>query len=157
MRNLDCQRLFDINGATYTGWPALLIGAAAIVIGVVIAWRVRSYGFVWRWLLLAFAAVWFAIEVSGFVGFKRLQAAVRRGEYESVEGLITEYHPVAAGRTGNEWFIVGGHRFEFSDASLDPGYKKTRRRGGILKTGDYVRVAYRKDAIMLLDRCEPHR
>ena len=154
MNDNGCHRLFDISAVSYDGWPALLIGVAVIAIGILAALRVRSYGLA-RWMLLAFGIAWTAIEIASLASFKSLQARVRRGEYESIRGAIAEYHALPPGRKGNEWFVVNGHRFEFGDASLDPGYRKTRRAGGVLKAGDVVQIAYSNDVILQLDLCEP--
>lgn len=71
-----------------------------------------------------------------------------------IAGRITEYRALGKRQTGNESFVVGGHRFSFPEFDLRPGFKLTRRRGGYLDTGKYVRIKYHDDVILQLDVCD---
>jgi hypothetical protein len=70
------------------------------------------------------------------------------GGADVIEGRITEYRALGERETGNEYFVVGGHRFAFSEFDLRPGFKLTRRRGGPLGTGKYVRIKHRDDVTL---------
>jgi hypothetical protein len=153
MDKSHCQKVFDITTAHYAVWPPLLIGVALFAAGIVAAWYVRPAGWLRRWSLLAFAVVWLAVELSSMVTLRTLQGAVRRSEYTLIRGPITEYHGVPKGRTGMDWFVVNGHRFQLG-GSLDPGYNQARRGGAILKAGDFVEIGYRGDVIVLVDLCD---
>jgi hypothetical protein len=149
-----CRRIFDLTAAPYKGWPFVFVGAAFLVIGLALAWKLRSHRSIVQWTFLAFALTVVFVQVSGAFRLMKLREAVRKGQYESLKGVITDYRAVGAQQKGNESFVVEGHRFEFSDSSVDPGFSATRRSGGSLAQGTVVCLAYQDGAILLLDICD---
>lgn len=78
--------------------------------------------------------------VSGHSDYKAIRDALHRGEYRVVEGTVTRFVPAT------EWgawesFVVGDHRYEYSDSWVVPGYHRTNASGGVIRNGLRVRIA----------------
>ncbi len=64
-------------------------------------------------------------------------------DYEIVQGTVENYHPMPATGHDRESFTVKGVSFEFSDYDVsDYGYNNAASKGGAIKEGLYVRIAY---------------
>lgn len=50
-----------------------------------------------------------------------------------------------------EWFVVAGHRFEYSDFEVSPGFNQTASHGGPIKKGMHLRVHYVDNDIARLE------
>jgi hypothetical protein len=153
----DCHVLFDLSSSGFRAWPVLVGGVALMLAGGLVAWFVRNASPVKRWSLLLFAIAWTSLMVRAtLIPYVRYCRALARGDFQIARGPITEYRALGARNTGLEYFVVDGKRFAFSEFSLAPGFKMTRRNGGNLDVGTYVRVAHRSDTILRLEVCAPY-
>jgi hypothetical protein len=150
-----CRRVFDLAEAGFNAWPDVWVGIGLVVIGVAIAWFMPNASAARRWGVLVFALVWASASgLTTVVPYLSLKRSLLNGGGDVIEGRITEYRALGERQTGDEYFVVGGRRFAFSEFDSGPGFKLTRRRGGTLDTGTYVRIKYRDDVILQLDVCD---
>lgn len=151
----DCRRVYDLAEAGFSAWPAMWVGIGLVILGVVLAWFMPDASATKRWGGLVFALVWAAaICMTTVVPYLSLTRSLLNGRSAVIEGRISEYRALGERQTGDESFVLGGRRFEFSEFDLRPGFKFTRRRGGTLDTGTYVRMKYRGGVILQLDVCD---
>jgi hypothetical protein len=78
--------------------------------------------------------------VGGYSDYKTIRDALHRGEYRVVEGVVTRFVP-ATEWGATESFVVGDHRYEYSDAVVVAGYHRTSASGGVIRNGLHVRIA----------------
>ena len=99
---------------------------------------------------IAFGLLW-TIGVGNDLGTKYLdyRSALKDHRYQEVEGVVENYNPHAIGFQGEESFTVRDVEFHYSPISIF-GFRKTRRRGGPLDNGVYVRIQYYKGTILRL-------
>jgi len=95
------------------------------------------------WLL-----VWTALTLPAYYS---LRSALLRDECAVVEGIVTDFHPMARNGKGSESFEVSGVRFTYSDFVITPGFHRTTYRGGPIRAGLHVRVHYRGQDIARLE------
>ncbi|MBK7408665.1 MAG: hypothetical protein IPJ40_11725 [Saprospirales bacterium] len=97
-----------------------------------------------------FAAFW-VIGVGIDIGnrYFELATCLRNCDYEVVEGLVENYNPNAPGGHYAESFTVNGVPFKYGNATLI-GFHKTKRYGGPIDEGKYVRIFYRNRLILKL-------
>jgi hypothetical protein len=77
-------------------------------------------------------------------------------QYQTVEGMVTNFHPMPESGHDSERFDVNGIQFEFSDFDVsDYGYNNAASHGGVIQEGLKVRIAYfnsgRKNVIIKLE------
>jgi len=143
------QRLSD--------WPFVCIGLIPLVVGVVIIWGKRR--FKWpqpHWLFAIFSCLFGVIWVVG-VGASTLSAdsdafvAYQRGEYQTVEGIVTDFKPMPYEGHQDECFSVQDQRFCYSDYEVGPGFHHATSHGGPIRAGLPVRIAYKDGLILRLE------
>jgi hypothetical protein len=137
--------------------PFACIGLLPLVAGVLIIWGKRR--FKWtkpHWLLAAFFCVFGLIWVGG-VGSNILSAdweaftSYQRGDYRTVEGIVSDFHPMPYEGHQDECFSVEDQRFCYSDYEIAPGFHNAASHGGPIRSGLPVRIAYREGQILRLD------
>jgi hypothetical protein len=91
----------------------------------------------------------FAILVSAFVipsqfsTYNKTNRIYQYKLYQTVQGIVENYHPMPEGGHDTERFTVGGVPFEYSDYDLtDYGYNNAASKGGAIKEGLLVRIGY---------------
>jgi len=138
-------------------WPFACIGLVPLIAGAVIIWGKRR--FKWtkpHWLFAAFCCVFGIIWVGG-VGSSILSAdwqaftAYQKGEYRTVEGVVSDFHPMPYQGHQDECFSVQDQRFCYSDYEIGPGFHNAASHGGPIRAGLHVRIAYREGRILRLD------
>ena len=67
--------------------------------------------------------------VGGHSQYKALRRALERGEYRVVEGVVHNFVP-ATDWGSFESFMVGSHRYEYSDSWVVPGYCQQQLKSG---------------------------
>ena len=86
-----------------------------------------------------------------FFSYKGLSSALREGHCQIVEGQVIDFDPMPAAGHKNESFVVGGHRFAYSDYGGGAGFHNARSHGGPVHGGIYVRIHYYGEAIARLE------
>ncbi len=77
-----------------------------------------------------------------FVGLARWAVLRRRGK---------SHRPDPMPRRSDESFVVGDRRCAYSDDLVTAGFHNTRRHGGPIREGLYVRVTYFGNSILRLE------
>lgn len=107
---------------------------------------------VFPWLFFFFAVVW---TLSVGVGIGTQQASLRsdyeEGNFQVVEGVVENFHPMPEAGHEMESFSVNGVRFEYSDYVVTPGFNNTVSHGGPISAGLPVRVTYIGETIVKLE------
>jgi len=99
-------------------------------------------------LLLTF----YAFSASGVQDmYARARAAYVQGQYSTVEGTVTNFHPMPYSGHQNETFSVDGMQFSYSDYVLIPCFNNTSSHGGPIREGLRVRIAYSGNCILKLE------
>jgi len=84
----------------------------------------------------------FLIFILMYGNYRAILSAYRSGEYNTVEGMISDFQPKPAFGGGYESFKVKDVPFFYSDYESSPGFNRTTRRGGPIKEGLPVRITY---------------
>ncbi len=127
-----------------------LIGAAIIVAGKLrLGWKKPA----WPRVPLLFLTGIIASTLSGFLSRQGSEAlsAFESGRYATVEGVVTDFHPMPYAGHGDECFSVNTQRFCYSDYNLAPGFRNTASHGGPIRGGAHVRIAYLGRTILRLE------
>ena len=83
--------------------------------------------------------------------YARARAAYVQGQYSTVEGTVTNFHPMPYSGHQNETFSVDGMQFSYSDYVLIPCFNNTSSHGGPIHEGLRVRIAYSGNCILKLE------
>jgi hypothetical protein len=138
-------------------WPFACVGLLPLIAGVVIIWGRRR--FKWKQphpLLATFLCLFGTVWVGG-VGVSVLSAdwrafqAYQKGNYQTVEGVVYDFHPMPYEGHQDECFSVQDQRFCYSDYEVAPGFHNAASHGGPIRSGLYVRIAYLDGRILRLD------
>jgi hypothetical protein len=86
-----------------------------------------------------------------FLEYSRLQAAYRRGEYATVEGVIQNFQPMPWDGHQDECFSVNAVQFCYSDYGPTAGFNNTASHGGPIRAGLSVRIGYVGNSIVKID------
>jgi hypothetical protein len=83
--------------------------------------------------------------------YVRAREAYVQGQYSTVEGTVTNFHPMPYSGHQNETFSVNGMQFSYSDYVLVPCFNNTSSHGGPIHEGLRVRIAYSGNCILKLE------
>jgi hypothetical protein len=100
-------------------------------------------GFGLLWLVTA------GLSVVG--GDSQALNAFQEGDYQLVEGNVTDFKPMPYEGHQEKCFSVQGKRFCYSDYVIAPGFRNTTSHGGPIRAGLPVRIAYSGDAILRIE------
>jgi hypothetical protein len=138
-------------------WPFACIGLLPLTAGAVIIWGKRRFNWTQpNWLFAIFCCLFGALWL-GIVGSSTLIAdsnpstAYQDGEYQTVEGVVTDFHPMPYEGHQDECFSVRDQRFCYSNYEIGPGFHNAASHGGPIRAGLPVRIAYRHGRILRLD------
>ena len=106
--------------------------------------------------LVVLLAAWAAGTVLGggnvLYQHVRCTAWARSGDFEVVEGPVTQFQPRARWEKGSESFTVKGVTFSYGRADLGKGgFRDQFGPGGPLREGVRVRVSHREGRILKLE------
>lgn len=142
---------------TAPDWPFALIGLVPLIAGAVILWGKRRFKWTQpHWLFAIFCCLFGTLWIS-VVGSSTLRAnsdafaAYQKGEYQIVEGVVTDFHPMPYEGHQEECFSVEEQRFCYSDYIIAPGFRNTASHGGPIRAGLQVRIAYLNGSILRLE------
>lgn len=140
-----------------TDWLFALAGGIPLIVGIVLI--VGKRRFKWKyphWIFVIFACA-FGILWLCTVGFSVVQrdsqalATFQKGDYQVVEGLVTNFHPMPYEGHQDECFSVQEERFCYSENVITPGFRNTASHGGPIRSGLPVRIAYSGGTILRLE------
>ena len=148
--------VYQISKAS-TDWAFAFAGAIPLIVGIVIIIGKRR--FKWKqphWFMPIFACgfgiIWLCTAgISVLHEDSQALTAYRQGDYQIVEGNVTDFHPMPYEGHQDECFSVEDKRFCYSDYTIGPGFKNTASHGGPIRSGLPVRIAYFGDAILRLE------
>jgi hypothetical protein len=104
----------------------------------------KKYGMVFGIICVSFSgfiSVLFIVSMSA--EYMRTKYIYDEKQYNTVEGIVENYHPMPAGGHAYESFTVKRIKFEFSDFDLgDYGYNNAASHGGAIREGLKVRISY---------------
>lgn len=83
--------------------------------------------------------------------YSRARQAYLNGDYQVVEGAVSNFHPMPYSGHQNESFSVNGVQFSYSDYVVSPCFNNTTSHGGPIGEGLRVRIAYSGDCILKLE------
>jgi hypothetical protein len=87
-----------------------------------------------------FAAFWVIVAFLGtFLEYRALSRALRSGQFETIEGRVTDYVPAPLTGHKAEWFCVNDRTYEFGGGTA--AYHMTQAEGGPIREGMVVRIA----------------
>lgn len=140
-----------------TDWSFALAGGIPLVVGIVLILGKRRFG--WKqpnWFLLIFACgfglLWLCTAGFSVIhGDFQALAAFQKGDYQLVEGVVSNFHPMPYEGHQDECFSVQEERFCYSDFAIAPGFRNTASHGGPIRSGLPVRIAYSGGAILRLE------
>jgi hypothetical protein len=133
----------------------ILFGIFAAVVAIIQRWGRLSKSFIMLtvvvcavFLLLAF----YAFRAPGVQDmYARAREAYVQGQYSTVEGTVTNFHPMPYSGHQDETFSVNGMQFSYSDYVLIPCFNNTSSHGGPIHEGLRVRIAYSGNCILKLE------
>ena len=140
-----------------TDWSFALVGAIPLIVGIVIILGKRR--FKWKqphWFLPIFACgfgfLWLSTAgLSVLHEDSQALTAYQKGDFQLVEGIVTDFHPMPYEGHQEECFSVQEQRFCYSDYEIAPGFRNTASHGGPIRSGLPVRIAYSGNVILRLD------
>jgi hypothetical protein len=140
-----------------TDWSFVLAGSIPLIVGIVIILGKRR--FKWKqphWFLPIFACgfglLWLCTAGLSVLHEDSLAlTAYQKGDFQFVEGIVTDFHPMPYEGHQEECFSVQDKRFCYSDYVIAPGFRNTASHGGPIRSGLPVRIAYSGNVILRLD------
>ena len=138
-------------------WPFACVGLLPLFAGGVIIWGKRRFKWIKpHWLFAVFCCIFGVIWVGGIgssilAGDWRAFTAYQKGDYRTVEGIVSDFHPMPYEGHQDECFSVQDHRFCYSDYEIAPGFHNAASHGGPIRSGLQVRIAYHDGRILRLD------
>ncbi len=106
----------------------------------------------YSFFFFGFATLW-TLTASLTIGSKQssLREDYAKGNFNVVEGRVTNFDPMPKSGQKMESFTVNGIRFEYSDFVVSPGFKNATSLGGPIKEGLPVRISYIGNTILKLE------
>ncbi len=140
-----------------TDWGFALAGGIPLLVGIILIFAKRK--FKWEqphWAMPIFACgfgiLWLCVAgVSVVHESSNALTVYTRGEYQVVEGVVTNFHPMPYEGYQDECFSVQDKRFCYSDYMVTPGFHNATSHGGPIRSGLPVRIAYIGNMIVRLD------
>ncbi len=136
---------FDMN----TLMPLLFL-----VIGIGVSWfnikynksksPKRKFTIIFGFIFSGFALIVLLLTIpSSLADRNRIQKIFENNEYQVVEGLIENFHPMPHNGHDVESFTINGVYFEYSDFKLVYSFNNTASHGGPLRrNGQQVKLSY---------------
>lgn len=161
---MEYVTVFDIAETGYRTWPVPALGLIFVAIGVVqvffrdrlpSGWRGKEstrFNRVFSWCWLVFACGWTLIVfVSTYSEYWSLSQAVKSGNVDVVEGLVSQFDPMPWEGHKMERFCVQNECFAYSNYWKTSGFNNATSHGGPIQEGLQVRVTFVRNAIVKLE------
>jgi len=92
-------------------------------------------------LFLLFLSV--VVFIFQFNMYNKTVGSYNRGEYQTVEGYVENFHPMPPDGKRHETFDINGVEFAYSDYNLHPGYNNSKHHGGVITgNGQHLKIKY---------------
>ena len=156
---MEYQTVFTVAQKSAPWWVSVVVPATftictALAIIAFVKLKTRRLAIVIGYLVVVFMAL--TLSPAGVADmYARARQAYARGEYETVEGPVSNFHPMPYSGHENEMFSVNGVRFSYSDYVVSPCFNNTASHGGPIHQGLHVRIAYSGDCILKLEVATP--
>jgi hypothetical protein len=148
-------------------WQARLIlpgiiffGIIAAVVAIIQRWERLSKSFIVLTVVVCAVFLLLAVYAFSAPGVQDMYARARetylQGQYSTVEGTVTNFHPMPFSGHQDETFSVNGMQFSYSDYVLIPCFNNTSSHGGPIHEGLRVRIAYSGNCILKLEVSRNH-
>ena len=147
---------FEISGQS-SGWPFAFVGLIPLLVGAVIIlgkllFKLRRPNWFMACSWCGFGLLWISVVGAGILKEESdAFTAYRTGEYSTVEGVVTDFHPMPYEGHDSECFSVQSQRFCYSDYAVTPGFHNAASHGGPIRPGLAVRIAYYGSNILKLE------
>lgn len=104
----------------------------------------RKYGMVFGIISASFSGLISILLISAMFGeYFKTKSVYDNKQYQIIEGIVENFHPMPASGHDYERFTINGIEFKFSDFDeSDFGYNNAASRGGVIKEGLKVRIGY---------------
>lgn len=155
--------VFDVGTHGYTAWRAAIAPASAAVIAIAIAAYVRRMklaseqerpGLYFALVVVAavlLSGVSISIVMYTWEEYDMLRAALKAGEFVTVEGRVDNFVPEGPDGHPTERFRVGDSSFSYSTSDFTSAFHQTAAQGGPIREGLSVRIADVNGAIARLE------
>jgi hypothetical protein len=153
---------FSVSDHPFRNWWFPAFGLIFVAIGL--AWVLRPDLFtpfsrlrfqrsrLFRWYFFLFGCAWTIIAAATTgVGSYRADRAISSGDYQTIEGRVSNFIPAPFEGHGDESCEGNGVRFAYSDYVIISGFHQTASHGGPIREGLPVRIAYRDGEIIKLE------
>jgi hypothetical protein len=100
---------------------------------------------------LSTTAITILVFSSENTAYSATKVALATGNYNVVEGRVTNFDPMPYQGHKNESFDVNGQHFSYSDFIETAGFHNAASRGGPIRDGLYVRVSHIGNLILRLE------
>ena len=153
---------FSVSDHPFRNWWFPAFGLIFVAIGL--AWVLRPDLFAsfsrhrfrrsrpFRWYFFLFGCAWtIIVSATTGVGSYRAYWALGSGNYQTVEGKVSNFVPAPFEGHRDESFDVNGIHFAYSDYVIISGFHQTASHGGPIRRGLPVRIAYRDGEIIKLE------
>jgi len=151
--------VFDIATNGYKYWGVIFRGSAminTILISILLhhifpTWKISSFRKKSLYLGLCFSIIWtVAVFASTYREHWHLKNILEQNKASVVQGAVRDFIPMPKSEHSVESFVVSGHKFQYSDYVMSPGFNNAASLGGPIRKGLYVRVTYwEKDIVRL--------
>jgi hypothetical protein len=144
------RTVFEITQKGFDWWfPAA--GLGGIALGAIFIKFIKSR----KWLgycMVGFAILWtLSVVGSMLLDYYKAHRAYRTGQYSVVEGPVEDFRPMPPEGHQLECFSVQRQNFCYSDYVATAGFNNSTSRGGPIRAGLPVRIAYYKGEILRID------
>jgi len=157
---VQMQTLFDIVDKPFEWW-ILLPPTGLVLLGLSLTWMegrkigifvVKKIGY--GLCCLGIVVAIFLVSKWQWVKHEASRALVTR-QCLVVEGPVENYRVMPIEGHPPESFTIGGVRFSYSDYIYTPCFNKTSSHGGPIRAGMSLRIYYRDDCILRIERIQP--
>jgi hypothetical protein len=152
--------IFDLAQEGYRTWWFPAHGLVLMVCGLgLVKFRARlpAHGPAWvnryfPFVFLTFMTLWTLGAIwSTYTEYMTLTAALRAGNVQIVEGMVSAFSPQPKEGKRNESFCVAGRCFFYSAFNVTNAYNRTATNGGVIKDGLFVRIHHVDGRIVRLE------
>jgi hypothetical protein len=107
------------------------------------------------WVMFVFSILWISCTFFlTFHGYLNVHEALASGNYQVVQGQVSDFVPMPYGGHSMESFCVSGQCFSYSDYVVISGFNHTASHGGPIREGLNVRVSYIGNTIIKLEMAQ---